>query len=57
MRVCRGLGCVGNGPEIAFTLHYGHSIRAARFAALRSGLECDAWSSVRATGFCLAAKR
>ena len=42
MPVCRGVGCVGNGPENAFTLRYGHSIRLGPFrcTSLRSGMRC-----------------
>jgi hypothetical protein len=42
IRVCRGLGCVGNGPENAFTLRYGHSMRLGLFrcTSLRMGMRC-----------------
>jgi hypothetical protein len=39
---CHGLKCVGNAPEGARTLHYGHSISAGPFrcTAHRSGVRC-----------------
>ena len=42
MRVCTGTGCLGNGPENAFTLHYGRSVRLGPFRciSLLSGMRC-----------------
>jgi Family of unknown function (DUF6636) len=42
MRVCRGLGCVGNGPSNAFTLRYGRSVRVGPFRCTSriDGMRC-----------------
>jgi hypothetical protein len=42
MRVCNGTGCLGNGPENAFTLRYGRSVRVGPFVctSLRQGMRC-----------------
>jgi hypothetical protein len=39
--ICHGLKCVGNPPEDARTLSYGHSISAGHFRckALRRGVD------------------
>jgi hypothetical protein len=41
-RVCRGTGCLGNGPENAFTLRYGRSVTVGPFrcTSLVSGMRC-----------------
>ena len=42
MRVCTGTGCLGNGPENAFTLRYGRSVHVGPFrcTSLVSGMRC-----------------
>lgn len=42
MRVCRGIGCLGNGPENAFTLRYGRSVTVGPFrcTSLERGMRC-----------------
>src|SRR4051794_8523867 len=42
VRICRGERCLGNGPENAFTLRYGRSIRVGPFrcSSARSGIRC-----------------
>jgi hypothetical protein len=42
LRICRGVGCLGNGPENAFTLRYGHATRLGPFRclSLASGMRC-----------------
>jgi hypothetical protein len=42
MSVCRGVGCLGNGPENAFTLRYGRSVRVGPFrcTSRRDGMLC-----------------
>lgn len=47
--VCRGMKCLGNGPENAFTLHYGDSVRVGPFCckSLRRGMRCKVVKSGR----------
>jgi len=48
MRTCHGgPGCIGNGPENAFTLHYGQTLRLGpyRCASSRRGVKCRAVKS------------
>ncbi|HEY1370702.1 MAG TPA: DUF6636 domain-containing protein [Gaiellaceae bacterium] len=54
-RVCRGVGCLGNGPENAFTLRYGRSVTVGPFrcTSRRSGMRCI----VRASGHGFAISR
>jgi hypothetical protein len=42
-----GARCVGNGPENAFTLRYGHSVVVGPFrcTSLKSGMKCVVRSS------------
>ena len=42
VHVCRGTGCLGNGPENAFTLGYGRSVRVGAFrcTSLARGMRC-----------------
>jgi hypothetical protein len=42
MKVCRGEACLGNGPENAFTLGYGRSVRVGPFrcTSLERGMRC-----------------
>jgi hypothetical protein len=42
MHVCTGTGCLGNGPENAYTLRYGRSVRLGPFrcTSLVSGMRC-----------------
>jgi hypothetical protein len=49
LRVCHGQGCIGNGPENASTLAYGHSMLVGPFRCTSSrlqGIKCI----VRQTG-------
>lgn len=41
-KVCHGSSCVGNGPENAFTLGYGHSVTVGPFrcSSSRAGMRC-----------------
>jgi hypothetical protein len=41
-RTCRGVGCLGNGPENAITLGYGRSLRLGPFRceSRRTGVRC-----------------
>ena len=41
-KICRGGNCVGNGPENAFTLGYGHSVTVGPFrcTSRTSGMTC-----------------
>ena len=41
-KVCHGARCVGDGPENAFTLGYGHSIRVGAFkcTSRTTGMTC-----------------
>jgi hypothetical protein len=40
--VCRGAGCLSNGPEDAFTLRYGRSTALGGFrcVSMRTGMRC-----------------
>jgi hypothetical protein len=40
--VCRGTGCIGNGPENAFKLGYGRSVKVGPFrcTSRRIGMTC-----------------
>jgi hypothetical protein len=51
MDLCRGIKCLGNGPEDAFTLLYGHSVRVGPFrcTSLKRGIRCRLIA--RRTGF------
>jgi hypothetical protein len=42
LRVCRGVACLGNGPENSVRLAYGRSLRAGPFSctSLTSGMRC-----------------
>src|SRR4051812_19223491 len=42
VRSCRGISCLGNGPETAFTLRYGRTTRLGPFACTsrESGMRC-----------------
>jgi uncharacterized protein DUF6636 len=42
MKVCNGMGCLGNGPTSAFTLGYGKSVVVGPFkcTSLTSGMRC-----------------
>lgn len=53
LRTCRGTRCLGDGPENAFTLRYGRSVRVGpyRCTSLQSGMRCVVVSSGR--GFLL----
>jgi hypothetical protein len=49
LRICHGQGCIGNGPENASTLAYGHSMLVGPFRCTSSrqqGMKCI----VRQTG-------
>jgi hypothetical protein len=41
-RLCRGMGCLGDGPENAFTLAYGRSVTVGAFRCSSStaGMRC-----------------
>jgi hypothetical protein len=41
-RICRGTSCLGNGPENAFKLGYGHSVRVGPFSCTSrtDGMRC-----------------
>jgi hypothetical protein len=41
-KVCRGEGCIGDGPEDAFTLAYGRSVRVGGFRCTSrpNGISC-----------------
>lgn len=57
LKTCRGTGCLGDGPEDAFTLKYGRSVTVGPFrcTALQSGVRCVATASGR--GFQQSVKR
>jgi hypothetical protein len=42
LRLCRGQGCLGDGPENAFTLRYGHATQLGPFRclSLATGMRC-----------------
>jgi hypothetical protein len=42
LRICTGTRCLGNGPENAFTLQYGHATRLGPFRCLSkaAGMRC-----------------
>lgn len=42
MLVCRGFGCLSNGPKNAFTLRYGRSVRVGPFrcTSRKTGMRC-----------------
>ena len=48
-KVCRGMGCLGDGPDNAFTLGYGHSTRVGPFkcTSQTNGMTCKVVSSGR----------
>ena len=41
-KICRGVGCLGNGPENAFTLRYGSSVTVGPFrcTSRTDGMRC-----------------
>jgi len=41
-KLCHGGACLGDGPENAFTLHYGHSVTIGSFtcSSSTSGMRC-----------------
>jgi len=41
-KLCRGAGCVGDGPPNAFTLRYGHSVHVGPFTCTSrtDGMRC-----------------
>ena len=57
MKVCRGHRCLSNGPEDAFTLRYGRSVRVGPFrcTSLERGMRCVVLRSGR--GFLLSKER
>jgi len=42
LRICSGVGCIGDGPENAFTLRYGKATRLGPFRclSLATGMRC-----------------
>jgi hypothetical protein len=56
LKTCHGAGCLGNGPEDAFTLKYGRSVTVGPFrcTSLQSGMRCVVKASGR--GFLLSRK-